>query len=62
MVLYYFLSKYSGKEFIMRLHMDKSLIRAAENYLGKEKATVILAEPQVPVMKLKSIQILSQWV
>ncbi len=29
----------------MRLHMDKVLIRA-ENYLGKEKATVLLAEPQ----------------
>ena len=32
----------------MRLHMDKSSYKSAENYLGKgEKATVILAEPQV---------------
>lgn len=32
----------------MRLRMDKSSYKSAENYLGKgEKATVILAEPQV---------------
>lgn len=32
----------------MKLKMDKSSYKSAENYLGKgEKATVILAEPQV---------------
>ena len=33
---------------ILKLKMDKSSYKSAENYLGKgEKATVILAEPQV---------------